>query len=127
MRGVIDGRLKDFKTVFAAMWRARVLLNNLEQLSSGTDITAEEIVQARKDSLMNAQRIFRGGDGKTPGVGWTKDSAYYAGMAKLTDFLVDFDRRQGIENIHLLFAAKFDPTNSLHNQYLGMPIVAEAK
>lgn len=118
----VDGVKKDFKQVFATMWHARVLLENADIIKNGHDLTSENIANAKENSLMNAQRLFRGGDGKTPGVGWTKDKAYYEGVAKLTDFLVDFANKKGVENIHWLFTAKFDPTNSLHNQYLQLPL-----
>lgn len=116
----VSGEKQDFKNVFTGMWRLRALLDHQGELQAGDDISLEQIAKAKRDSLMNAKRLFRGGDGKTPGMGWTKDKAYYEGMAKLTYFLEDFANKIGIENVHLLFAAKFDPTNNLHNRYLGM-------
>lgn len=115
----VDGVKRDFKQVFAVMWRARILLENSASLE---DITEEDIKSAREDSLMNAQRLFRGGDGKIPGVGWTKDKSYYEGSAKLTNFLVSFANRVGVENINMLFIAKFDPTNQRHSEYLELPL-----
>ncbi|HLG90705.1 MAG TPA: hypothetical protein VI336_00870 [Candidatus Saccharimonadales bacterium] len=124
LTGTVGGAKKDFKDTFAAMWRARLLLENQNLITEGRDIEVADIASARKESLMNAQRLFRGGDGRTPGLGWTKDKVYYEGVAKLNEFLVDFERRYGLEYITILFAAKFDPTNSLHNKYLGMPLKA---
>ncbi len=125
MSGVLDDEKKDFRAVFAAMWRARAIFDNQGRINLGYDLTGEDLATAREDSLMNAQRLFRGSDGKLPGVGWYKDIAYYDGLAKLTQFLESFKVRYGLENVHLLFAAKFDPTNSMHNQYLGMPPFGE--
>lgn len=122
LSGTVDGVRKDFKDTFSAMWRARVLLESLDKIEVGEDVERSGIVLARKESLMNAQRLFRGGDGKTAGLGWTKDKVYYEGVAKLTDFLVGFERKFGLEYLPVIFAGKFDPTNPLHNKYMGMPL-----
>jgi hypothetical protein len=122
LTGQIDNKKRDFKTVFAALWRARILLDNSDQIIAGADIDDGLEAKARQASLVNAQRLFRGGDGKTSGLGFTKDQVYYSGQAKLTDVLIKFDSFYGLEYFPLLFTAKFDPTNMLHNQYLGMPI-----
>lgn len=122
MTGAVDGTMKDFKDTFSAMWRARVLFENQDLIAEGDDTDSDQITAARKESLMNALRLFRGGDGKTPGLGWTKDKVYYEGVAKLVDFLTDFPKRFGLEYLPILFAAKYDPTNNLHNKYLGTPI-----
>lgn len=126
MTGSLDSREKDFKDVYAIMWRTRLLLENTERLACGEDVTKADVSKSKEDSLMNAQRLFRGGDGKTPGLGWTKDKSYYEGTAKLTSFLSTFPAKFGMENIHWLFAAKFDPTNDKHNQYLGLPLYKPA-
>jgi hypothetical protein len=113
-----DGTKKDFSQVFAKMWRARLLLNYTET-SMEEDITNEDIKSAKVESLMNAKRLFRGGNGQIPGVGWTKDKVYYEGYVKLTKLLKDFANKIGLENIDGLFVAKFDPTNDLHKKYIG--------
>jgi len=127
MTGTLDGAKKDFKDTYAAMWRTRVILENLDKLQNGEDLTEDLIEEAKETSLMNARRLFRGGNGAMPGIGWIKDKVYYEGMAKLTDYLVTFEEKFGVENMYLLFGAKFDPTNDLHNRYIGMPTLEGSK
>jgi Domain of unknown function (DUF1704) len=127
LTGSVDDTRRDFKRVFSAMWRARVILESNSLIGAENDVSDNIVVASRKESLINAQRLFRGGDGITPGIGWTKDKVYYEGVAKLTDFLIMFESKYGLEQIPILFAGKFDPTNEDHNRYMGMPFKSDNK
>jgi hypothetical protein len=49
------GSKHDFKDVFSSMWRTRLLFDNQDNLMSGSDVSTDDIVKAKKESLMNAK------------------------------------------------------------------------
>jgi hypothetical protein len=77
------------------------------------DITNKDIKRAKATSFRQTVRIFRGTDGKHPGVVYTKDLAYFNGQQKAWSILKDV---RNPSDLDFILSGKLDLTNEFHRK-----------
>ena len=114
----LDGRgARNFGQMFDLVWRARFIEAYARGKHDNTEQAKRVLLEKTYDSLV---RIFRGTDGRAPGVIFTKDAmTYYLGQAQVWQkwdadmALSESDRQQEHK---LERSAKIDPLRSDHRR-----------
>lgn len=112
-QGVIDGQEHDFRETFGFTWG--YLLSDLA--SQDVKLDDERLAKEKLVIYNQVARLFRGMPGRA-GLNDLQALSYYGGYKKVWSVL---DRRGTYLNdaeFNDLFAAKYDPTDQLHNQVI---------
>lgn len=109
----LDSAPRDFRDVYELEYRRRII----KDYEDKGDIDEKRSQKLKELAYNTCVRIFRGTPCDVPGMVYTQDQAYYMGNQKMLEVvlnIVDLPDAQRDEAFDILFAAKYDPTNTLH-------------
>ncbi len=101
----LDGVKRDFRGVYSVLEKYHTLSEVLLKDKSVVDVQKE----AQTKAWARTMRTFRGTDGKTPGVCYTKDLVYHEGNMAMWDVV-----KQNPAEMDRFSIGKYDPSNERH-------------
>jgi hypothetical protein len=109
---------RDARQVFEITWRILALQQNPDGM-----ISDEAIQEAREQTYIHIENIFRGTDCTTPGVVYTKAKVYYEGLLKAAKYLMSI--KGDSAGFVRMFLGKYDHTDTTETAHI-MRIIKSA-
>ena len=120
---------RNFGEVFDLLWRMRYVANFLDGTLATDGVVAQRKIMDK--AVESVRRVFRGTDGRSPGVIFTKDvMTYYLGQAdvwrKWDDDMVTLSETERLAEHQLERSAKINPLRPDHRRVAQRALVRSA-